>query len=80
MCFDYNTDYFLVLLLWLSGSQSEMILAPEDTWKYLEKYLIVISGEVQLKQSMLRQVIQFNKTKMHRTSPNTRNYPSQCQC
>ena len=79
MCFDYNTDYFLVLLLWLSGSQSEMILAPEDTWKYLEKYLIVISGDVQLKRSVLRQEIQFNKTKTHRTSPNTRNYPSQCQ-
>lgn len=49
MCFDYNTEYFLVLLLWASGSQSEMILDPENTWKYLEKYLIVISGEVHLK-------------------------------
>ena len=49
MSFDYNTEYFLVLLLWASGSQAEMILDPENTWKYLEKYLIVISGEVQLK-------------------------------
>ena len=79
MCFDYNTEYFLVLLLSASGSQSEMILALEDTWKYLEKYLIVISGEVQLKQSVLRQGILFNKTKMHSTSPNTRNYLSQHQ-
>ena len=76
MCFDYNTEYFLVLLLWASGSQSEMILALEDTWKYLEKYLIVIS---ELKQSVLRQGILFNKTKMHSTSPNTRNYLSQHQ-
>ena len=76
MCFDYNTEYFLVLLLSASGSQSEMILALEDTWKYLEKYLIVIS---ELKQSVLRQGILFNKTKMHSTSPNTRNYLSQHQ-
>ena len=53
-------EIFLVLSLQAKASQSEMISSSEDTWQYLDKLLIVISGEVRFTDSGFRPGIQFN--------------------